>query len=307
MKLEKNDAPSRESEPIAKESITATLVRKLISSQFPQWQELTVCKVVPGGWDNVTFRLGEELLVRLPSATRYAPQVEKEQRWLPLLSNAILFNIPSPVAMGLPSKDFPWNWSIYKWIPGEVGSKESVFDEITLANDIVQFLTQLHACTTVDAPHPGAHNFYRGGALHVYEDETYSLLRQLDGIIDTDAVGRIFARALKSEWKREPVWVHGDFSASNILVSGSRLKAVIDFGSSAVGDPACDTAIAWTFFGAEARTLLTRKLNLDEATWERGKGWVLWKSMLLLANNLRADQSVVQSSKAIIEQIIVDG
>ena len=80
-----------------------------------------------------------------------------------------------------------------------------------------------------------------------------------------------------------PMWVHGDVTASNLLVVGGRLSAVIDFGCSAVGDPACDTVMAWTFFHGESRHAFREQLGLDEGTWARGRGWALWKALITLA------------------------
>ena len=94
------------------------LVRRLLEGQFPRWAHLPVRPVVPGGWDNRTFRLGDDLLVRLPSADGYAEAVEKEQRWLPFIAPRVPFEIPEPVALGVPTAEFPRPWSVYRWIDG---------------------------------------------------------------------------------------------------------------------------------------------------------------------------------------------
>ena len=57
-----------------------------------------------------------------------------------------------------------------------------------------------------------------------------------------------------------------------------RLAAVIDFGTSGVGDPACDVVIAWTFLDGPGRAAFRRTLAIDDATWARGRGWALWKA-----------------------------
>jgi aminoglycoside phosphotransferase (APT) family kinase protein len=85
--------------------IDAALVRRLIAAQFPQWADLPVRLVEPGGWDNRTFRLGAGLSVRLPSAMSYAAQVAKEHRWLPALAQRLPLPIPAPLAMGMPTDD----------------------------------------------------------------------------------------------------------------------------------------------------------------------------------------------------------
>ena len=87
---------------------------------------------------------------------------------------------------------------------------------------------------------------------------------------------------MASTWTGPPVWVHGDVTASNLLVLDGRLAAVIDFGCAAVGDPACDLAIAWTFLFGESRDAFRERLPLDEGTWARARGWALWKALITL-------------------------
>jgi aminoglycoside phosphotransferase (APT) family kinase protein len=65
-----------------REDIDAALEERLIVAQFPHWVHLPVVTVEPGGWNNRTFRLGDDLSVRLPSGAAYADQVTKEQRVL---------------------------------------------------------------------------------------------------------------------------------------------------------------------------------------------------------------------------------
>ena len=109
------------------------LVRRLIAAQFPQWAKLPVDPVVPGGHDNRTFRLGDELSVRLPSGDWYALQVEKEQRWLPVLAPRLPLEIPSPVARGVPGEGYPYEWSVYRWLEGEPARAETIRDPVELA------------------------------------------------------------------------------------------------------------------------------------------------------------------------------
>jgi aminoglycoside phosphotransferase (APT) family kinase protein len=95
-------------------NINVELVRRLVADQFPQWSELPVREVVPNGWDNRTFRLGDQMSVRLPSAERYTHQVQKEHRWLPVLAPMLPLPIPAPLSIGEPAAGFPWEWSVNK-------------------------------------------------------------------------------------------------------------------------------------------------------------------------------------------------
>ena len=111
---------------LAKMIIDAALVKRLISSQFPGWASLPVTPVEFDGWDNRTFRLGEKLSVRLPSAAGYAEQVDKEQRWLPVLASELPLPIPAPVAVGDPGDGYPWKWSVYRWLDGEIATADRI-------------------------------------------------------------------------------------------------------------------------------------------------------------------------------------
>lgn len=262
--------------------IDEELVAGLIARQFPQWSDRTVRAIVPGGWDNRSFRLGEDMLVRLPSAGCYAAQVEKEQRWLPVLAPMLPRPIPSPIAMGEPGSGYPWRWAILGWLDGEPACRDNVADIAQLARDLAEFLRALWRADANEGPPPGRHNFFRGGAVATYDREVREAIAGLAGRIDSGLATTVWQQALASTWEHPAVWVHGDVSESNLLVRDGRLAAVIDFGSSGVGDPACDLAMAWTFFARSEREIFRRGVELDTATWRRARGWSLWKALSLM-------------------------
>src|SRR5215210_7422585 len=232
-----------DNKPATNVDINVALVRRLVSAQFPQWTDLPIKSVEFDGHDNRTFHLGEELSVRLPSAQAYTQQVEKEHRWLPRLAPLLPLPIPVPLAMGIPADEYPWHWSVYRWLDGEIATIERIAALPQFAIDLAQFLVALYRIDPTWGPPPGPHNFFRGGPLTVYDEETRQAIAALNGTIDTDAATAVWEAALTATWRGSPVWVHGDVSAGNLLVRDGRLSAVIDFGSSGVGDPACDLAI----------------------------------------------------------------
>ncbi len=233
--------------------IDASLVRRLVAAQFPQWADLPIRPVERSGWDNWTFHLGEDMSVRLQSAERYRLQVEKEHRWLPRLAPLLPLPIPVPLAMGVPAEGYPWHWSVYRWLEGENATPERIADLPQFATDLARFLVALQAIDPSGGPPPGPHNFFRGGPLEVYDAETRVTIATLGDRIDAGALTEVWEAALAATWQGPPVWVHGDVAAGNLLVSRGRLGAVIDFGSSGVGDPACDVTIAWSFLSGESR------------------------------------------------------
>jgi aminoglycoside phosphotransferase (APT) family kinase protein len=285
-------------------AIDVCVARRLIDSQFPRWSHLPVTAVRFDGWDNRTFRLGSELTIRLPSAQRYLQQVDKEQRWLPVLAPQLPLPIPTPVAKGEPDDEFPYPWSVYRWIEGEIASKAVIDDLPEFAVTVAGFLKALNALDATGGPEPGLHNFYRGGPLRTYEAETLEAVDRLGDEIPRQAVQRVWSDAMTTSWDREPVWLHGDVAATNLLVRDGRLAAVIDFGSCGVGDPACDAVIAWTFFSGPSRSRFRAALATDDATWSRARGWALWKALITLVGHLERDATEAARTRHELDEIL---
>lgn len=263
--------------------IDETLVYALVLSQFPHWAHLPIRRVASDGWDNRSFRLGEDMVVRLPSAEPYAAQVKKEHRWLPVLASALSFPIPTPLALGTPDADYPWPWSIYRWLDGVSIEPRAVAYSTDFAGDTAAFIAELQSIAPSGGPQPGPHNFFRGGPLSTYDSEVREAIGRLEPQVDAPAVVELWESALRTSWDRSPVWVHGDISAGNLLSHRGRLVGVLDFGSLASGDPACDLSIAWTVFRGEARGTFQAKLQLDAGTWLRARAWALWKGLIVAA------------------------
>lgn len=263
--------------------IDAALVSHLVAEQFPQWAHLPIRPVEHGGWDNRTFHLGDAMTVRLPSADGYVPQVEKEQRWLPVLAPQLPLPIPTPLGLGHPSPAFSRPWSVYGWLEGVAATRADIPDLPRFATALGQFLVALRDVDAADGPAAGDHSFQRGGALWFYDAETRRALEHLHDVVDVTAATAVWDAALATSWALPPVWFHGDISDGNLLVAGGELSAVIDFGTSGVGDPACDLVIAWTFFDARSRAAFREAVALDDDTWSRARGWAIWKALIVAA------------------------
>jgi aminoglycoside phosphotransferase (APT) family kinase protein len=262
-----------------KDGITVDLVSCLISEQFPQWAELDVRPVALDGWDNTTFRLGEDMSVRIPSHERYVPQIDKEHRWLPVLAVELPVPIPRPIARGRPGCGFPAPWSVYGWLDGEPAAIVGVTDHDRLADDLARFLAALHDVAAEDGPPAGDHSFNRGGSVAVWDEQTRAAIDQLADDIDVDGAVEVWDAALDTPWTGPDVWVHGDVTGSNLLLRHDRLCGVIDFGCSAIGDPACDLIAAWVLFSGTSRARFMEALPFDDGTWARARGWALWKAL----------------------------
>jgi aminoglycoside phosphotransferase (APT) family kinase protein len=287
-------------------AIDAALVGRLIAEQFPHWAALPVRPVAAGGWDNRTFHLGDRMTVRLPSAPGYAPQVEKEQRWLPLLGPRLPLPVPAPLARGAPSGDFPLPWSVYGWIDGDPATTGAITDRTRFAVDLAVFLRALAAVDPAGGPGPGSHNGFRGAPPAVYDDETRAAVADLRDVLPAARVLAVWDAALAATATGAPVWFHGDVAPGNLLVRGGRLAAVIDFGSCGVGDPACDLAIAWTMFTGDSRRAFRAGRAADPGMWARGRGWALWKALITWAGCRSTDPARVAESRTVVQRILAD-
>ncbi|MEW1837856.1 phosphotransferase, partial [Nonomuraea angiospora] len=171
--------------PDGRAGIDASLVKRLIADQFPQWSELPVTPVEVDGWDNRTYRLGEEMTVRLPTAAGYAPAVDKEDRWLPVLAPSLPVAVPVPLAKGVPGAGYPFSWSIRRWLEGRTATLDRVGDPCAFAESLAEFLLALRRVDAAGGPRAGAHSFYRGAPPAHYDEETRRALAALDGQLDT--------------------------------------------------------------------------------------------------------------------------
>jgi aminoglycoside phosphotransferase (APT) family kinase protein len=287
-------------------AITRALAARLVADHFPEWAHLSVRPVGLAGWDNITFRLGDALSLRLPSGEAYVPQVDKEHEWLPRLARLLPLPIPEPVAKGAPGCGYPWPWSVYRWREGEPAATADIADLAQFAADLAQFLSALYEADASAGPAAGYGACFFGVPLQHWNIETRQALAVLRDDIDTKLATEVLEAALAAPWHGPAVWFHGDISPGNLLVDEGRLSAVIDFGISGVGDPACDTAIAWTFFSGESRSIYKSLLPVDDATWVRGRGWALWKAAIIMAHVLGHDREEAAHSRRVIDSVIAD-
>lgn len=269
--------------------IDTELVAHLLASQFPEWSGLDLCPAAFDGHDNRTFRLGDDLAVRLPSHERYAAQPPIEHEWLPVLAaGGLPLAIPDSLALGTPDSRFAWPWSIRRWLPGQTLAVTPTPISAKVAEQLGSFLVALHKVPTEGAPRPGPQNFYRGASPAAYDEITRAAITDRAFLIDHRRALAVWAEATSSPITGAPVWVHGDITPSNLLGTDTTLTAVIDFGCFAVGDPACDLTIAWTAFDGQAQQTFLELVAPTEDTVARARGWALWKALVTLGQGPQA-------------------
>ena len=288
--------------------IDVSLVGRLLAAQFPQWAGLPIERVRPSGTDNAIYRLGDDMAVRLPRRERTSGTLEKERRWLPRLAPLLPLAVPVPLAEGMPAEDYPWKWSVYRWLEGENATVERITDLSQLATDLAQFVAALQRIDPTGGPSPGEHNFFRGAPLAGRDEATRAAIASLARAIDGGTVTAAWEAALRApEWERPPVWVHGDLDLRNLLVERGRLRAVIDFGGLGVGDPACDVMVAWKVLSPDTRDIFRAELSVDEASWARGRGWALSQALIALAYyTLETNPVLVREAQRWMAEVLAD-
>jgi aminoglycoside phosphotransferase (APT) family kinase protein len=258
------------------------LVRRLLRAQQPQWAGLPIEPVTSSGTDNALYRLGDDMVVRLPLRPSSVGPADKEHRWLPELAPHLPLDVPVPLVRGKPTQGYPWPWSVYPWFEGEDATRAQV-DPRQAAHDLAGFVAALHSLDPTGGPKPSSANFWRGVPLSKRDRATRRAISVSHDLIDTAAVTTAWDEALRVQaWDRPGVWIHGDIAAGNLLVRDGQLSAVIDWGALGIGDPACDLIVAWELFDAESRAVLRTELAVDDATWERSRGWALSTAVLAL-------------------------
>ncbi|WP_020574461.1 aminoglycoside phosphotransferase family protein [Actinopolymorpha alba] len=282
----------------------AALVRRLLAGQFPQWADLPIELVASYGTDHDIYRLGEHLSVRMPRIGWATDQAVKEREWLPKLAPHLPLALPVQLAMGKPAEGYPFDWSVYEWLAGD-NANGTIDDLEQAAVDLAAFIAALRQIDTTGA-HPRLPH-RRGGPLIENDEGVRRSVAELGDRIDGKAALRSWQESLDAQvWDGPEVWVHGDLLPGNLLVVNGRLAAVIDFGTLNVGDPACDLQPAWNVFTGESRNRFRTELDVDEASWLRGRGWALAQAVNALPYYWDTNPGIVRQASHALQQVLAD-
>jgi aminoglycoside phosphotransferase (APT) family kinase protein len=253
---------------------SVALVQRLLADQHPQWAELAVTRVDEFGTDHHLYRLGEDLVARLPIIDWAADQAHSDAAWLPRLAPHLPATLPVPLALGEPGHGYPFPWTVAPWLPGATPNGTNV-DLDTLAHDLAGFVRALHAVRPADGPPKTGTS--RGTPLARNDDHVRRSLETTVGLRDiAERVLAVWEDAVSAPaYGGPPVWLHGDLMSGNLLVRDGRLSAVIDWGALGVGDPAPDLCPAWWLFDGPSRETWRRAVGYDDETWRRARGWIV--------------------------------
>lgn len=270
-------------------NIDLPLVRALVDRARPEFAAFPLRRLDSSGSTNALFRLGADLLVRLPRQRGGSTSIEKEATWLPVISAALPVAVPEIVAVGEPWFGYPEHWSLVRWLDGSVPSVPGAGAH-ELARDLAEVVTAFRA---IDVPagalkDPALHT-YRGDPLDAMDEPTrdaISACRAIDGFpLDLDKVARIWQDAMELPDAHDvssPRWYHGDLFAENLLVRDGRLAAILDFGGLGIGDPTIDLIVAWEVLDDYGRQVFRQATGVDESSWLRARAWALSLALITL-------------------------
>jgi len=289
--------------PPAEVEVDARLVRRLLRNQHPALADRRLRRIGTG-WDNVVFRLGSDLTVRVPRRELGARAIETELRWLPQVAESLPLPVPTALLAGEPTAFYPWRWAVCTHVPGQA-CQDAAFSGRRgqrAADTLAGFLRALH----VPAPAGAPTSPFRGVPLARRADSVASALHIVPRG-QRDLVARAWGQALEAESHTGvDLWVHGDLHGLNVLASRGRISGVIDFGDLCAGDPATDLASAWMLLDRPGRERMRAALCTDDAAWARGRGWAAFFGLMFLAHS--ADSAVNASiGRRVLEEVCGDG
>ena len=287
--------------------IDELLVRRLLRHQLPELAALPVEPVRLQGTDNVVYRLGAHLSVRLPRKLSAVPSLQIEQEWLPRLAPSLPLAVPVPIAAGEPDDPYPFPWAVCTWVPGtRLGVREL---HRAGARALAEFVAELHSCDASQGPRVPAGQ--RGGPVAAYDQTAQRALSAVLGLqaagriepelVDAALAAEVWAAAVAAPvWEGPGVWTHRDLHGGNLLITGATLTGVIDFGGLIVGDPAADVIGAFHVLSPSDRRLFYQLAGVDDAMVTRARGLALCQGLEALPYYLDSHPGMVSFARRAI-------
>ncbi len=300
--------------------IDLDLVRALVDRAHPEYANLQLTRLDSSGSSNALFRLGAELVVRLPRQPGGTATIDKEARWLPQIAPQLPVPIPQVVAVGEPDLGYSERWSIVTWLAGDLPTVVDPTPGQTatrplLAQDLAAAVTALHAVdVSPEALADPELRWYRGEPVATMDRQTRSdieacrHLRDLD--LDLDAAARVWDEAMalpEADQDTTPRWYHGDLLAENLLVRDGRLAGVLDFGGLSVGDPTVDLMVAWELLDTSSRDVFRQAVDVDDDSWLRGRAWALAVALMTFPYYWHTMPERCASRLSMAHSVLADG
>ena len=279
------------------------LVRRLLRAQHPRWADRPIARVPSTGTVHWLYRVGDDLVARLPRIEHGVGEIVKERAWLPRIAAAVPVAVPELVADGEAGEGYPWPWAVYRWLDGEHPDPSRLLDPNGLAEDLAAFVLALRQLPTAGAPRG-----FRSEHLHQRDERTRRSLREAADLVEAEALLAQWD-ALREVAVRSDVlpWQHGDLLPGNLLIGpAGRLTGVIDWGCAGTADPAVELLVAWAVLTAEARRRFRAALAIDDATWARGRAWALSVAALQVPYYRATNPGLAAVGVHMLEQLAAD-
>lgn len=259
------------------------IVRAALARERPEWAALSI-RPAGGGTDNTMYRLGDDLVVRIPRSIDHADALRKEARWLPRFAGRLPVATPLIRHLGQAHPDLPVPWAVLTWLTGHAASTQVVSgweeaEQARLGRDLAGLVQGVR-----DTPGPTARQarhrelqWYRAGELATHEDllsRTVEQARALLPDLDVSRLTELWRIGVNADAPSAAGWLHADLRPANFLVIDRRLSGLIDFGGLSYGRWAAEHAPTWDL-PATVRIHYRRRLALDDATWAAARAWAI--------------------------------
>jgi aminoglycoside phosphotransferase (APT) family kinase protein len=283
--------------------VDVDVVRVLLAEQQPDLAGLPITRVVSTGTVNGLFRIGDDLVARLPLRDHWEEGIDREWRWIPWLASRITsVRLPEPVFKGKANDAFPFTWSVYRWIEGAPYDDALIDDEAEAAMTLARFVLELRSLDVTPSAPVGGRD-----PLKELDEDTREAIQSSAGVIDASAAMTVWDQAVRTPaWDGASVWIHGDLLRPNLLVHEGQLDAVIDYGYIGVGDPATDLIPAWAVFGPAGRAAFREMVEPDDISWARGRGIALHQAAMIIPYYTVTNPAFVELARRTVDQILED-
>lgn len=256
--------------------ISTGLAAGLIAEQFPQWAALPVRLVTSAGTECVLYRLGDDLVMRLPRRPGETLDWLLTRGVLARLAPFLPVPVPELLAEGRPTADYPASWGVLRWLEGDTPVEGHLTAPGPLAADLAEFLVALWNTDLAEVDLADCPAAYRGGPLTEEHEFTLDAIEHIRGLIDADAARTVWDHAMQlPAWAGADTFVHADMMPGNVVTRDGRLASVIDFAAAGIGDPSVDLIVAWMLLPKHVRPAFRRATGVDDATWLRGRARAL--------------------------------
>lgn len=275
-------------------SITESQLRKILDAQFPEYASFEI-SLLTSGWDNMLFRLGDELIIRIPRRKLGAQLIEHEITWLPILEDLLPIRVPTPIKIGSATNEYPYKWTINPWFDGDRALEKKIS-----ANEVkrlVSCLRVLHSVDTTSAPS----NPFRENPLIAKDKDVQLRINEIEAksIAIPDSIKKLWDELKHIEIDVSPSLIHGDLHPGNIIMYQENIEAIIDWGDITKGDISTDLACFWMLIGDnELRFSAFDEYGASQSTLLRAKAWAIFYGITFLnagTDYLKLGESILQN------------